>query len=64
MNIAEKITKIDEDLVALDNELDVDRARLGELTREIRDLNERINEIPSERATLKEVKTTLESIES
>ena len=64
MTIAEKITKIDSDLVVLDYELDSARARMEELTREIRDLNERINEIPKERATLKEVKTTLESLES
>ncbi len=64
MTIAEKITKIDADLVVLDEELDTARERLNELTREIRDLNERINEIPKERATLKEVKTTLESIDA
>jgi len=64
MTIAEKITKIDADLVVLDEELDTARARMEELTREIRDLNERINQIPKERATLKEVKTTLESLES
>ena len=64
MTIAEKITKIDADLVVLDEELDAARVRLSELTREIRDLNERINEIPKERATLKEVKATLESLDS
>ena len=64
MTIAEKITKIDADLVVLDEELDAARVRLNELTREIRDLNERINEIPKERSTLKEVKTTLESLNS
>lgn len=64
MTIAEKITKIDADLVVLDEELDAARVRLNELTREIRDLNERINEIPKERSTLKEVKATLESIDA
>jgi len=64
MTIAEKITKIDADLVVLDEELDTARTRLNELSKEIRDLNERINQIPKERATLKEVKTTLESLDS
>ena len=64
MTIAEKITKIDADLVVLDEELDASRAQLNEVTKEIRDLNERSNEIPKERATLKEVKATLESLVS
>ena len=64
MTIAEKITKIDADLVVLDEELDTARTRLNELSKEIRDLNERINQIPKERATLKEVKTTHESLDS
>ena len=64
MKIAEQITQIDADLVILDEELDTARARLDEVTREIRDLNERINQIPKERAVLKAVKNSLQSIDA
>lgn len=64
MTIAEKISAIDAEIVALDDELATSRERMVELTTEIRELNERIGEIPAEKATKQEVKTTLESLDS